>query len=143
MVARSRTWWLLAFAIAKSMVLLLAALWWVPASLSTGLAWAFFAAEVTYAVLVTEFCVRNELVPRKASRLFYAFAVVPISLLALSLTLSPFWRWLLAIPLCAFAAIAIVRSHPPVAVWIEGVLPSAVRPRAQRMLRTLSGTDVP
>lgn len=143
MVARSRTWWLLAFAIAKSMMLLLAALWWVPTSLSTGLAWTFFAAEVTYAVLVTEFCVRNDLVPRKAWRLFYAFAVIPIALLALALTLSPSWRWLMAIPLGALAAVAIVRAHPPVAIWIEGVLPSVTRPRAQRILRMISGAGSP
>ncbi len=142
MVARSHTWWLLGFALAKSSVLLSLCLWWVPASLSTGLAWASFAAEAAFAVLVTEFCMRRNLAPREAGRFFYCFAFIAAVILALAYFTPAIWRWVLAIPLSGVAAAAIVRWHPAVAAWVLGVLPAAVRPVAGRTLHAIAGSAV-
>src|ERR1051325_5434361 len=46
--AKNRTWWSLAFGVVKSGILLLLTLWWVPAHLSVGLAWAFVVSETCF-----------------------------------------------------------------------------------------------
>lgn len=140
LVARNRTWWLLGFTLIKMLVLLALALWWIPGERSSGLAWASFAADLCFAVLVVEVCARTGHAPRKAANIFYKYLAMTLAALALALALPPAWRWALSAPLAAAAALAIIRRHPDVSVWITGAMPGPMRDRARRVLASLAGT---
>ena len=140
LVARSRTWWLLAFTVAKGLVLLLLALWWIPGGLSVGLTWASFAGEIVFATLVVELCVRTGQAPRKAAGFFYKYLAMALAALAIALVVPALWRWVLTLPLAAAAALVIIRRHPDVGVWVAGATPSAMRERTRRVLASLAGS---
>ncbi len=141
LAARNRNWWLLAFSVAKSGILLSLAFWWIPKALSAGLAWAWFVAELSFAVMVVESSVRTQFARRKAAGYFYRYFAIVLLSLAAAIVVTAIWRWVLAVPMAAVAALVIMRRHPHVAIWISGALPPFSRPVARTVLRVLGGNN--
>jgi O-antigen/teichoic acid export membrane protein len=133
-VAGNRTWSLLCLTVIKAAVLLGLAVAWIPGSLAGGLAWASLLAELSFAVMVTEFAARQGLAPRHASIVLYGYSAAVLVILGSAVVLPALGRWIVALPLAAAATVVIIRRHPASAVWIVGAVPKPLRGPLQRGL---------
>ena len=138
MTAKNRTWWSLGFGIIKSALLVLLALWWVPAHLSIGLAWAFVVSETCFYLIAIEFCIGVGIMPAGIRAVFYSACVGVGLVLLLAMFLPDMARWIAAIPVSLLLAVLLLRGYPPLAAWLRECLPNPLRPRAEGILNFIT-----
>ncbi len=138
MMTKDKTWWSLAFVVAKSLLLVALTLWLVPKRLAMGLAWAFFFSEISFYFVAMEFCIRVNVVPGFIRSSFYSACAVIGTLLLTGLWLPNSARWALAVPLSGFALIYLLRSHSEMANWLASLAPVSLRPRTQKLLALIA-----
>jgi O-antigen/teichoic acid export membrane protein len=141
-VAQNRTWSLLCMSVIKALVLLGLALAWIPDRLGSGLAWASLVAELSFAVMVTEFAAWKGLTPRHTSYVLYGYGAGVLVVLGGALMVPPIWRWIAALPLALAVTVLIIRQYPASAVWIAGAVPQPFRGPVRRGLAVAAGHGV-
>jgi hypothetical protein len=113
-------------------------LWWVPAHLANGLAWAFAISEVCFYLVAFEFCIGTRALPGSIRWEFYSSTITIGVLLILALWLPNVVRWIAALPLTAAVFIFILRSHRDLAKSLPTMVPQALQPRAQHLLSLIA-----
>lgn len=134
MLAKNRTWWAFVFGSVKSALMVVLTVLWVPSSLGRGLTWAVVISEISLNVLVLEFCIFIDALPRKLRVVFYGSSAIALALMISALFLPKAIRWSLALPLTAAVVIYYVRANAETTVWLTNLVPAPLKPGAQRIL---------
>jgi O-antigen/teichoic acid export membrane protein len=138
MMSKNRTWVSLGFGMIKSLLLVVLSLLIVPRYLGWGLAWAFFASEISYYILALEFCKRTGAVSSFFYRGFYFLCLAVGAILLLALYLHPVARWALAAPLTLASLVFLLRGRRDIGVWISQLAPVKFRPGTEKVLRLIT-----
>ena len=134
MLAKNRTWWAFVFGFIKSALMVVLTVLWVPSSLARGLTWAVVISEISLNVLVLEFCIFIDALPRKLRVIFYSSSAIVLALMVSAIFMPKAVRWSLALPLTAAVVIYYVRTHGETTVWLTSLIPAPLKPGAQRIL---------
>lgn len=135
LITKSKTWWSLAFGLAKSVVLIALTIWLVPQFLSMGLTWAVAISEIFFYVVALEFCIAVGAVPKSIRVLVYGSSAAIAFLVIVALVAPQMVRAILAIPLTYLTAALLVRVNPSLADWLADLAPTALRGYVRRLIR--------
>lgn len=138
MLAKNRTWWAFVFGFIKSALMVVLTLLWVPSFLARGLTWAVVISEIALNVLVLEFCILIDALPRKLRLIFYSSSAIVLALMLSAIFMPTIIRWSLAIPLTAVVVIYYLRARSETTLWLTSLVPAPLKPGAQRILSFLA-----
>jgi O-antigen/teichoic acid export membrane protein len=133
LVAKSRTWWLMIFGAIKSVLLIALAKWLIPGHMAAGLAWAMFASDFFFYLLLIEFCNKTKAIPSSARKRFYLSSAVFIVILILALRLPDMVRWGTAIPLSLISAFISIKIYPTILEWLSSMIPQQLQPPVRKI----------
>ena len=122
------------FGFIKSTLMVVLTVLWVPSFLARGLTWAVVISEISLNVLVLEFCILIDALPRKLRLIFYTSSALVLALMGAAIFMPKVVRWGLALPLTAAVVIYYVRTHAETTVWLMSLVPAPLKPGAQRIL---------
>jgi len=134
LITKSKTWWSLAFGLAKSVVLIALTIWLVPQFLSMGLTWAVAISEIFFYVVALEFCIAIGAVPSSIRVMVYGSGAAIAFLLIVALFAPQMVRAILTIPLTFITAAFLVRVNPSLAEWLADLAPVALRGYVRRLI---------
>ncbi|HEY0430163.1 MAG TPA: oligosaccharide flippase family protein [Pyrinomonadaceae bacterium] len=142
LVAKNKTWWSFGFGIAKSVVLVVLALWWVPRFLSMGLSLSVMISEMLFYFVALEYCIRISAAPRSMRWPFYGCSVVIGILVALAMSLPQVTRAIMVVPLTYVVAAALIRIYPLLGQWLAELAPPRLRDPALWLIRVITARNL-
>jgi len=138
MLAKNKTWWAFGFGFIKSALMVVLTVLWVPSFLARGLTWAVVISEISLNVLVLEFCIFIDALPRKLRLIFYTSSAIVLALMISAILMPKTVRWAIALPLTVAVVVYYVRTHAETTVWLTSLVPAPLKPGAQRILGFLA-----